>query len=181
MKSFSLHRSRFVVGLLCIVAITAFPVLTIGQTEDEKIIERRENLKTTVIALREAYEKKDFWAITDLFAKETVEDLGGREMFAEWVEMGRSASEQTVASFADVSEPILLDERWFAVIPFRMDFKLSRFEKRVTRTCLVAVSTDGGSTWQLHTGESIFTTFPDLFGRLEILERVVTVIPIESD
>lgn len=162
---------QFVLGQ----AVTEFEERDLPELKDRRL----ENLSNTLVNLTTAYDEKDLLKITDLFNREDIESMGGREMYAEWVGLLGSASERTLAKFGSAEKVDSANGKWFGVISFRMETRMTK-SLRVIETCLVGISSDDGKTWRFKTGESFFRDYNELVGAIPVIERRETETSIEQ-
>jgi hypothetical protein len=141
--------------------------------------ERASNLRKTVSNLRKAYADRNLLKITDYFNRKDVESVGGYDRFVKFLDLGGSSSAETTATFDEQSELFLEGDKWFSVIPFRMETREGK-TLNIVETCLVGISSDDGQTWVFKTGESFFKDYPELVGQIQIIERKQTVENIEQ-
>jgi len=170
---------RIAPALLSLFVMTLFSASVKAQAVNEETNWRVDNLKKTAANLRKAYSDRDLLKITDLFNRQDVEDVGGYDAFVDFLDLGGSASLKTTATFGEPRELLLVNDKWLSVIPFRMETREARI-LRITKTCLIGISSDDGKTWRFKTGESFFKDYPELVGQIQIIERKQTVENIEQ-
>jgi hypothetical protein len=163
MKKISVLLGLVIVLVLC-------QLLAHAQVGEEKKDVRLENFNRAVVDLRKAYAEKDVLKVTDLFNQQDLDSVGGYERFADFVGLGRSAAPEVTAKFGSPSKLDAVDGKWFGVVSFRMEWRVEK-SLHIVETCLVGISADDGKTWRFKTGESFFKDYPELVGKIDIIER----------
>lgn len=179
MRSSGLKSKIVVVVLFGLLAPLILCVSVKAQKESADADQRLTNLHMALIDLQKAYEDRDPLKITDLFNSEDIENVGGYEKFVSLLELGGSSASTTVVTFTSPEKIDSIDRKWFGVIPFRMEWREANI-LNVVETCLVGLSSDDGITWRFKTGESFFRDYPELVGRIQIIERKKSLVNIEQ-